>query len=399
VPTSIFTLISCIFFVGCRISSHSINEEHSTTATSVVQAFKKYPIPSNKRTDTTSKIVNSLGKSVTSSYWPKYASHESSRISKINFGRIYAKAIVASDGISRSQSHKILTEILSTDQPICGGTTCDRVIDLKAKEVDVFLDDLLIKTTSEPALKEVKNGSVRNLLIGSLKVDSPHLGSKASAQEAVADLYLSSTISWPQTPSNSPRIMSRTEVSKLIDSSVINLIQDYTGIDFDILRDVESYSDTDLMARGLSANEIAERRTQSAKIDNGIKKLPIFDGVVYRGVRDVPVEKLANWISKWRSGQPIGLGREDRPALASASWDPEVGKHYVNPWANARFGSNYGVMMVIDSHDGVSIESISKIKEEREILLPKNSMFTITKMVPVEGETRVVLMKLRKKIP
>ena len=397
--TSISTLILCIFFVGCRTSSYGIYEEHSTNKSSVGQAFKKYPIPSTKRPDTTSKIVSGLGKSVAASFWPKYTSGQVTRVSKINFGRIYAKAIVASDGISRSQGHEILTDILSTDQPICGGTTCDRVIDLKANEVDVFLDDLLIKTTAEPALKEAKNGSVRNLLIGSLKDDSPHLGSKASAQEVVADLYLSPTISWPQTPFNSPRIMSRNEVSKLIDSSGIADIQDYTGIDFDILRDVESYSDNELMARAVSANEIAERRTQSAKIDNAIKKLPIFDGVVYRGVRDVPVEKLANWISKWRSGQPIGLGREDRPALASASWDPEVGKHYVNPWSNARFGNNYGVMMVIDSHDGVSIESISKIKEEREILLPKNSMFNITKIVPIEGETRVVLMKLHKKSP
>jgi hypothetical protein len=384
-----FLILSSVFLNSCRLSGDLADHQLSTPKTIVSAVNRKYQIPKVKSRNEVRLLVQAISNGARTTN-----SGHRVRSGKGLLGEIYVKSLIEVEGVPRSQGKEVISEVLSNSGQHCAGVGCEKVFDLREDQVDTFLDDLLVKTKAEPRLQLKDNLPVRDMLIGSLKDDQASASIRRSSQELVADLYLGKLVSWPNKPVPSIDSLGETEIKRLIGEESFQAIKGYTGINFDILRDVESYPDSELIKKGMRREQIDLWRQTSNQIDVALKKLPPHMDPVYRGINDVPVERIGNWIKSWESGTPIGLGREDHPALASASRDSEVAKHYVNPWANARFGSNYGVIMVLERHRGINIESISKIKEEKEVLIPRDVKFVINSIAPIEGETRVILLKM-----
>jgi hypothetical protein len=177
----------------------------------------------------------------------------------------------------------------------------------------------------------------------------------------------------------------------------IQALEGFTTSEFLSIRLIESYRDDELLASGWSPYQIKAWRQRSDDIHQGFGKLPAYNGVVYRGLARLPAEQIQSWMKKMEQRQPIGLGAIDRPALTSASWDPAVATHFAGftLWQKFFSSQGYSVLMIIDQRRGLAIDDISIFKNEREVILPRDAMYFIDRMVPALDAKGRIIMKLR----
>jgi hypothetical protein len=112
-------------------------------------------------------------------------------------------------------------------------------------------------------------------------------------------------------------------------------------------------------------------------------------------MKDVSPEQIQSWRAYWQKGQSFGLGIQDKPGLSSASWDPEVAKKFMGMGHVFGAKNTYGVILEITNHQGVSIQTISKVFSEREVLIPSRIRFKIEQMSLLDQSQGIIHIKLR----
>jgi hypothetical protein len=264
------------------------------------------------------------------------------------------------------------------------------------KEVPQFFDDLLADVGTSKALAKKERHHTRRTVIASLvptaafqNIDDP------SAQ--VARLYFESPSPLPKQGPIPEGLLSTDDIRERTGEEFIDAIRDYTALhDFMYIRRVESLDQTSLKKLGMSEKEISLWRSKSDLIHTGIKKLPIIETPVYRGLVGLNEETIGLWYSAWKARKAIGLGFDNQGALSSASWQVKGATEFIMP--NLMPGgttSKYAVLLEIRSHRGVSIEHISEIPDEFEVLLPRDQKVIIEHMSFVSGARKTILIKMR----
>jgi len=73
-------------------------------------------------------------------------------------------------------------------------------------------------------------------------------------------------------------------------------------------------------------------------------------------------EDVARLVMLWEQKKPLRLGPSNKPAITSASWDPEVAQLFLRWQWNPAKDNRYGIIFSISGdHGGVAIENISHL--------------------------------------
>ncbi len=165
-----------------------------------------------------------------------------------------------------------------------------------------------------------------------------------------------------------PSINSRADLIKHVHPAAKAAVTEFTGIAYGPIRDTERL--TEARARAELGSRYAEAKAQSNAINKMFADAPASfksPGRVYRGIG------LRNGIT----GINDFLGKSvlDLEATSSASTNVDISVHNFAE----RQGLPYQVLYVLDQASGISIEEISGIRGESEVLLRKGTQYRITK--------------------
>lgn len=79
------------------------------------------------------------------------------------------RGIVDAGGLPRWQLSSVMRELLSPSTKYCQNISCARVFEVKASDVDRYLDGLYKEVTNSPSLRQTANKSAFSTLVGSLR--------------------------------------------------------------------------------------------------------------------------------------------------------------------------------------------------------------------------------------
>lgn len=306
----------------------------------------------------------------------------------------YYQASSQAGGIPREQGEILVKSLVSPESQACGGESCARVLGIDEKAVPEFFDDMLAQAGSSKALA-TKEG-VRDRVVASLM---PHtaLVEPTSVRDKIASLYKQRA---RPTPSQSPEpkeIVTPSEAEEKAGFRYIRAVYDFTTkMDYHFIRRVETTSRDVLLQEGMNVKDIDKWLQKSKIINDGLKKLPVVRATVYRGLQNLTDEDISVWIDAWKSGRPIGLGFGEKPATTSSSWHIYSATSFITQHLLLnRKTKNFAVILEIRDHRGVSIQNLSAMSSEFEVLLPRDQTVKIQSIVPLEGAPRTFIIKMR----
>ena len=309
------------------------------------------------------------------------------------FTAAYVQALVEYEGIPRRQGVTIIRNILDEREGYCNGISCARVFGLKASEADDFLAETLARLATDQRLLQEKLAPTRKVLISSLL---PAEGAERTTVRGAVDMIYAEAPGRIPTQVETPsKLLSRSDMLAKGDAGFVNSLQNYTMGDFESIRLAESSTDAALGSLGWTTTKVAHWRSRSRVLAQGIRKLPTSPGRTYRGIALIKSTDLARWYQKWRAKIPVGLGLNDAGATTSTSLSPKVASDFALDFGSSFGQSQYGVLYIIDHKSGVSIESVSAVPVEKEILLPHSSRFDIQSIAPAVDHSKLILIHLR----
>jgi hypothetical protein len=196
---------------------------------------------------------------------------------------------------------------------------------------------------------------------------------------------------WPKRPTCKPRIMPAFRLRSILGNEAADALICYTSGTCAEIHAVDALSNDELEKKGYTSSRIAELRAMSGKIAKGLARAPLSGGNAYRVIKSVPAESVADLIEHWQDRKPIGLGEGFRPALASASWNTS----FLERRLSQDPPSNYNLLYVISSHNGVAIEELSPYPQEGEIVLPSSEKFIIEEIAPLVDRQRTLRIDIK----
>lgn len=306
----------------------------------------------------------------------------------------YLRAALAEQGIPRAQGLEIVRKVVTGDHGLCDGSSCARVFGVEPPDVEGLFDQALVEVAASERLAKEKSQGKRSLLLASLATEGTLAGRPdIRVKDQVARLFLGTALLLPHT-GEKPRIeVTHNLAAEVVGEDFLHAIEGYTGANFTTIREVESFTDEELIRKGWFPEPIALWRQQSNAIHRGFGKLPAYQGTVFRGMHRIKSEQILGWMLAMDRKEAIGFGVDNRPALTSATWDPLKAKKFA---AKFRWNANqFSVFMIIEQTRGLSIEQISDIKGEKEILLPRDGRYLIQAMAPVIGHSGFLMIKLK----
>ena len=129
----------------------------------------------------------------------------------------------------------------------------------------------------------------------------------------------------------------------------------------------------------LTKSEIAEVQSSIESIDRYVKKMPAFDGVIHRGMSFKTEDERTAFLSKISNGYSL-------EAMSSFSSSREMAGNFAG-------SSNKSVVFTVKNKSGASIKQLSEIKNEDEVLVPKDVKYSISPNLKRLGEIILVEME------
>ena len=309
------------------------------------------------------------------------------------FHQAYLEALIHSGGLPRAQGEKIIKKILDPSSQLCGGANCGMILGITEDEIPHEFDEMLIKAGSSKTLAKSDMASTRQLVLGSLLYEGNE--TKVGPWALIREKLLERPKPMPPKPGAPNDRLDSLEIKRAAGFAFIEAINSYTSQEFRIFRAIELYADDELVKKGLSREEIKSWRQTIILMNDGLKKLPKFSGQIYRGVSGIKDTTLASWIEAWRDKKTFVLGTNNKPALASCTWNPEIAENYLFRNRPNQDRDEFSVLFQISNHRGVSIEHVSQYPGEKEVLLPSDQKFMIESIIPLENAPRTLVIQLR----
>ena len=150
--------------------------------------------------------------------------------------------------------------------------------------------------------------------------------------------------------------------------SSIKAIEDYSTIkgysisNYESIRAVQQ-GKFKIDGRDLTSPEISKIKSSIKAIDQYVKKMPAFDGVIHRGISFESEEEQSSFLSKISRGYSLG-------AMSSFSSSKTTAKGFAE-------ASSFGILFVVKNKSGASIRNLSQMKAEDEVIVPKGVKYKI----------------------
>jgi hypothetical protein len=314
--------------------------------------------------------------------------------SRESLAAAYLKGVNELRGVPRRQGEEVLERLLAKDSTACGGASCSKVFDLSPESVDAFMDSMMVKTGLSTSLLEPARTEIRKTLLTSLRSEDVRDFEEAFSQ-TLAEISAGVPVLLPKRVVEPSTILPRYQYHQRGGEKFVQAVYAYSGSEYTNLRLFESGSFDRLRKSGLSDARVDQLKNMVVDINEGLAKCPKVKETIYRGMKDVSREQIQKWRTYWEKGEAFGLGVDDRPGLTSASWDPEVAKKFMGVGHVFSLKTTYGVVMEITSHQGVSIQTISKVLSEKEVLIPSNMRFKIEQMSLLDQSHGIIHIKVR----
>lgn len=388
-----------VIFVSLGLPSCSQNRFHRdsmpTGKNSLVDPLMEPPQPASS--ETLGRVFQNLGQQLRKAVaCGRPAAMDTSHRKEVTRG-LFLKQIRDVQGIPRSQAEVLLMTLAADKTGQCGELHCATVMGVTPHDVPAFLDETHAKLARDTELAKPKNKALHDTLLSSLArfhKTNPRLDPAA----AVSHIAAQQAIPWPKAAWKPEPLLSAKDIMKILPHSDRMAITNFTISGFGDIRLFQNSTNRELLAQGWTGQEIKQAAAVSKAIDNAIELLPRHMSPVYRGINKITPEQVAYLVWCWKQQVPIGLGPKNLPAVASTSWDPHMAKDFIRSKWNPAWDQNYGIVLVIKgNHGGASIENISYIERQREVLLPSWVSFDIEKISPVIDEERMLVIELRAK--
>lgn len=330
----------------------------------------------------------------TGSRMPTTTASTSAVASRESLASAYLKAVNDVGGVPRRQGEEILQRLLAKDSTACGGASCSKIFELSPESVDTFMDAMMVKTGLSPSLLEPARTEIRKTLLTSLRPDDVREFEEAFSQ-TLAEISASVPVTLPRRVVEPSTILPRYQYHQRGGEKFVQAVYAYSGSEYTNIRLVENGSLDLLRKNGLSDARVDQLKNMVLDINEGLAKFPKVRETIYRGMKDVSREQIQNWRTFWEKDEAFGLGVNNKPGLTSASWDPEVAKKFMGIGHVFSLKTTYGVVMEITNHQGVSIQTISKVLSEKEVLIPSNMRFKIEQMSLLDQSHGIIHIKVR----
>jgi hypothetical protein len=121
-------------------------------------------------------------------------------------------------------------------------------------------------------------------------------------------------------------------------------------------------------------------------------KMPRVNGEVFRGLSNVPTQKLEKWLTSAAQGQTLYLGLDNTPESVFAARIPEIAKEYLGDSCRPGVPDTFDVLLVINQRGGVSVETILTDDESlKPVILSKEQKFRLVEIFKTDSRRRVVI--------
>lgn len=132
------------------------------------------------------------------------------------------------------------------------------------------------------------------------------------------------------------------------------------------------------------------RRQLLVDLPSLMQKLPKYRGTVYRGLKNIPAEQIAEWRSMMLQGHTTQLGMNGGPGYTSGTDRLIVAQRF----ARMRYPEpgRVSVVFEIEQRSAVSVRALSLARPEGEMLIPEGTHFRITSIEETAPNTFKVHM-------
>ena len=158
-------------------------------------------------------------------------------------------------------------------------------------------------------------------------------------------------------------------------------IKMYTGSAYKLIRMHESGVGDDAVRARYSEEGLAAAKRASALIESAFRKVPPSPMTTYRGLSDVPKEKVA---------AILAAGGFVTEATTSTSRNPTTAKDF----SSYSGEDDMAVVYIIRQKSGILVEGGSRYEEEREILIAKGKRFRVISAHRDASDRRRVIIEL-----
>ena len=348
--TLFFTVLLAFLSAACGVmpfaKSPLENESTASGATGIISGslFSK---PKALTSDALKKFASTILKSTKTAALKDVLSTTTAGNTEA-FGKLYAEAVIATDGVPREQGVQVVKALVSPTSQGCGGVSCAKVFGVEKDQVEDFMDNLLTEVGQKEASQQ------RQQLVASL-MPQEAFDKPIKPRDVVASLYQAGPRFLPLRSHRPSGIMLQADFMKLAGLDLVKAVHQYTSVGFSALRQVERLSPDEAAKLGMSSSNYEYWKKQSVILNDSLKKMPVVPGVIYRGIEKVSYETIASWVKKWQSGTPIHLGQNDQPAITSATWDIKIAKKFLalkRPF-DAGKTETMSIFFEIEGHKGV----------------------------------------------
>lgn len=166
-------------------------------------------------------------------------------------------------------------------------------------------------------------------------------------------------------------------------------ITDYTGQDYARIRHGEARTDEELRSDGWTAAKIELVRAQIRALDAASAASFGEEMVVFRGLKRLDRSTVDAILGQ----AEFELGKDGGRGTASTSWDPHVAiDRFMDGFGdhNAATGKLYKVLFVLRQRSGIAVQTISEMREEREILVSRGVRFRTLSRTRVNDRTVII---------
>ena len=129
----------------------------------------------------------------------------------------------------------------------------------------------------------------------------------------------------------------------------------------------------------LTKSETAKIQSSIDSINRYVKKMPAFDGMIHRGMFFKSEDERTSFLSKISKGYSL-------EAMSSFSSSRTIAEEFAGT-------SDRSVIFTVKNKSGASIQQLSKIKKEEEVLVPKGVKYRIVGTLKKIGAVVVVQME------
>ena len=383
-------VMSMTMTLSCGVSPETPQSSESKGSFKGIEQF--IILPKLKTPETLRSVKTLLGKQMAKLGITQPTATNQATLGRA-FNAAYIEAVHHAGGLPRSQGEAIVKELVSPESQACGGTSCAVIFGVSPNDVSEYFNGMLTVAGSSKALAKPENTTARRVILGSLVPETK--GTVSSSWEVLTPIFLTQPHRLPLKTRPKEQLPGKWDATFKAGIKFTDAVHGYTFADYRSINLIETTPPSDLTKLPISAKEIKKWADRARLINEGLKKMPIFKGTIYRGITDVKIATLAQWVSNWREQRLVGLGRNNKASLISCTWDIDVADIFVNPIGRILQSHLFSVLFVIKEHRGVSVENISKYTNEREILLPSDQKFLIDHMAPLENGNRTMIIYLR----